>query len=386
MNIVLDNASTFHSNAVAHCAIAKLDSTHVVIAFQDDADGDKGKVVVGSVDGTTITVALDSAVLFESGDCEYLSVAALDSTHFVIAFMDLTDGRKGKVIAGSVAGVAITITADSASVYDNAICMYMHIAALSSTHFVIAYRGNLNKGYVIAGSVAGVAITITADSGSIFENGDCRENSIAALSSTHFVIAFRDYGDGSKGKVIAGSVAGVAITITADSGSIFNTVASSSICIAVLSSTHFVIAFRIVAEGKVIAGSVAGVAITITADSASVFESSDYLTDVVIAVLDSTRFVITFSDYDDGYKGKAIAGKVSGTTITITLDSATTFESGWTNYGVVAALDSNYFVVAFEDDADLDKGKVIAGEYAGPFTYGLHPGAMANIIVLTIHK
>ena len=185
-----------------------MDSSHFVVAFRDGGDANKGKVIAGSVAGVAITITEDTGSIFENGSTQVISIAALDSSYFVISFRDYSDSGDAKVIAGSVSGVAITITADTASLFESAIDYGIptSIAALDSSRFVIAFKdGADNKGKVIAGSVDGVAITITADTATEFESGTIEFPSCDALDATHFVIAFQDFTDSEKGRVIVGT-------------------------------------------------------------------------------------------------------------------------------------------------------------------------------------
>ena len=85
------------------------DSTNgkVVIAYRDAANSEYGTAVVGTVSGTSISFG--SAVVFESSDSRYLS-AVFDSSEgkVVIAYEDHGDSNKGKVVVGTVSGTSIS--------------------------------------------------------------------------------------------------------------------------------------------------------------------------------------------------------------------------------------------------------------------------------------
>ena len=369
--IILDSAVTFESGEIGSLSIASMSSTHFVIACNDFDDLRKGKVIAGYITGTTVTISLDTAVDFETDWANIISIVSMSSTHFVIAFQDVDDGNRGKVIAGSLSGVTITIAVDTAVTFETGITTEISLASMSGTHFVVAFRDNddFNKGKVIAGSLSGVTITIAVDTATIFETGGINYISLASMSSTHFVIAFTDTGNSNKGKVIAGSLSGVIITITLDTATIFETGATKNISLASMSSTHFVIAFQDDADsdkGKVIAGSLSGITITIIEDGATTFETGWFNHPSIISI-SAISFVIVFSDGLDSAKGKAINGYISGTTIKIILDSAVTFESGLTYYLSAALMSNFYFIAAFVDITDSSKGKVIAGRVIPPY-------------------
>ena len=362
ISIESDTGIIFESGWSDYISVASLDSTHFVIVFRDRDDFAKGKVRVGSVDGTTIT--LGGVQTFEIGAAgTYQSVSALDSTHFVIAWN--RDG--GECIAGSVAGT--TITLGVSQVFDTSVCNAVKISALDSTHFVISYQdvGDGQKCKVIAGKTDGdVAITITTDSSSLFETTRSYVIPIKALDSTHFVIAIGGYYGLYKGEVIAGKTDGdVAITIAADTSIVFENEETRDISLTALDSTHFLIAFRDELDsekGKVIVGKTDGdVAITITADTGSLFESGNPVY-ISVSSLDSTNFVIAFRDTTDSNKGKVMAGETDGDVdISISADSASLFESGAVKETSISALDDTHIVIAFQDYDDGEKGKVIIG-------------------------
>ena len=107
-SITFGSAVLYHSNTVNHVS-ATYDSSNnkVVIAYQDEANSDYGTAIVGTVSGTSISFG--SAVVFESSDCD--SIAAIyDSTNgkVVIAYRDDGDSKKGKAVVGTVSGTSIS--------------------------------------------------------------------------------------------------------------------------------------------------------------------------------------------------------------------------------------------------------------------------------------
>ena len=363
--IAVDTAVTFDTTATKFISIASMSSTHFVIAFEDDGDSDKGKVIAGYITGTTITIVEDGATVFDTSAVQYCSIASMSSTHFIIAFQDDGDSDKGKVIAGSLSGVTITIVEDGATVFETGITSSTSIASMSSTHFVIAFIDDTDaeKGKVIAGSLSGTTITIVEDDATVFETSVLQYCSIVSMSSTHFVIAFIDIDDFSKGKIIAGYITGTTITIVEDGATVFATGTVTNLSIAAMSSTHFVIAFidfDDFSKGKVIAGFITGTTITIVEDGATVFETGASVYVAIISI-SSIRFLIAFRDIPDDNKGKVIDGYISGTTIKIVEDGATVFETSVMAYTAIVAMSSTHFVIAFQDDGASDEGKVIAG-------------------------
>ena len=75
-------------------SVAVLDSTHFVVAYVDTMDSNKGKVQLGTVDGTTIT--LSDTTTFDSGNLgtgnQTLGIAYVGNNKIVIGYID-TDHR-----------------------------------------------------------------------------------------------------------------------------------------------------------------------------------------------------------------------------------------------------------------------------------------------------
>ena len=74
-------------------SVAKLDSTHVIIAYRR---GGNGKAVVGTISGSSIS--FDDPVQFEDGGIDYVSTTTLDSTRIFIAYHDNGNSEYGTAI------------------------------------------------------------------------------------------------------------------------------------------------------------------------------------------------------------------------------------------------------------------------------------------------
>ena len=83
-----------------------------------------------------------------------------------------------------------------------------------------------------------------------------------------------------------------------------------------------------------------------------------------VSSLDSTHFVVAYSDNGNSNYGTAIIGVVSGTTISY--GSENVFNSATTNYISVSSLDSTHFVVAYRDDGGDDYGIAMIGTIPAP--------------------
>ena len=359
MGIIADSGTIFETGVTTYPAIAWLDSTHIVIAYVDAGDSSKGKVVCGSTSGVTPTFG--TIAEFNAGTVKDVHIARLDDTHFVIAYEVSGDG---KCVAGSVSGT--TITLGSVKTFEASDVGYISICGMDATHFVIAYAlDSPYTGVVIGASVSGVTITMGSKDTFASTTYSAVYNSICSLSSTHFVIAYRQSLSTADGIAVCGTLSGNTVTITEDGGSIFDDTSEMRYpSISALDSTHFVVAYNEQypsSIGKVIAGSVSGTKVTIVEDGATTIETGGVLTTPSITAISASSFSIAF--IDGSLKGNVLTGNVSGTTISLTVDSAIVFENGSCQGGVAlnSIIDGAYYAIAFVDTGDSAKGKAILG-------------------------
>jgi len=201
-SISFGTPAVFTSTNLQHPSIG-FDSSNgkVVIAYQDISDSDKGKAIVGTVSGTSISFG--SAVVFESGATTYTStIYDSNAQKIVIAYQDDDNSDYGTAIVGTVSGTSISF--GTAVVFESAASSFVKaIYDATAQKVVIAYQdgGNSDYGTVISGTVSGTSISF--DSATVFESA-----TTAYIALTHdsnaekVVIAYRDYGNSSHGTSI----------------------------------------------------------------------------------------------------------------------------------------------------------------------------------------
>jgi len=191
---------------------ATYDSTNgkVVIAWRSGSNPNSGIAVVGTVSGTSISFG--SEVVYESGLTSYVS-ATFDSTNgkVVIAYQDDDDSDKGKAIVGTVSGTSISF--GTTVVFESEITS--HISATydsTNSKIVIAYRDeSTDYGTAIVGTVSGTSIsfgsTVTFESANSYYI-----SAIYDSANGKVVIAYTDAGNSSYGTAIVGTVSGTSIS------------------------------------------------------------------------------------------------------------------------------------------------------------------------------
>tara|TARA_R100000030_G_scaffold20502_2_gene14785 strand:- start:6106 stop:7560 length:1455 start_codon:yes stop_codon:yes gene_type:complete len=282
----------------------------VVVAYRDAGDSNKGKAIVGTVSGSTISFG--TAVEFESGNTPYIrAVFDSSSNKVIIAYVDSGDSSKGKAIVGTVSGTSISFGSatdfESGSVGDTpGICFDS-----TNNKVVIFYRdgNNSNYGTAIVGTVSDTSISF--GTAAVFNSGNTRRvKSTFDTTNGKTVTVFRDYGDSSKGKAIVGTVSGTDISFGSE------------------------------------------VEVTASIDSTGIAYDSN-----------TGKTVVSFQDDGDNAKGKSRVGTVSGTSISF--GTVATFDSG-TNTLVDSTFDptTNKVIIIFKDNSD-NKGNFITGTVSG---------------------
>ena len=143
----------FNSAETNFISVAVLDSAHFVVSYCDVGNSNYGTAVIGTVSGNTISYG--SEYVFNSAATYGISVAVLDAAHFVVSYYDSGNSGYGTAVVGTVSGN--TISYGSEYVFNSAITDYISVAVLDAAHFVVSYSdgGNSNYGTAIVGEIEG---------------------------------------------------------------------------------------------------------------------------------------------------------------------------------------------------------------------------------------
>ncbi|MCF8357022.1 MAG: hypothetical protein K9H48_21475 [Melioribacteraceae bacterium] len=295
-------------------------------------------------------------IAYLEGKGSYLSLALLDETHFVLAYDIASDGARGYAVIGVVSGTSVSY--GSSYQFYNSETRYVNVAALDASHFVVIYsRGS---GYSETSRVGTVNNGTEISFGPEYDlpNTNISAASISTLDATHFVVAYKDNNSPYNGTAVIGTVSGTAITY--GTPSVFNPQQTEETSTTALDASHFVVAYKDWGGGSLgtaVAGSVSGT--TITFGSEYVFKASptDYHS---TSKIDDTHFLLCYSDYDGGNSwGTAEVGTVSGSTITF--GSTYIFNSAITYATFIQSLDATRFVISFDDGGDAGHGNALCG-------------------------
>lgn len=191
--------------------IATIDASKFVVAYRDNADAGHGTARVGTISGTDITFGVESEFL-SLADAEFVSVAAvLSPTKFVVAFRDDSNALHGTAKVGTVSGTTITFGAESEFLSETG-ADFVSIAALDASKFVVAYQddSDLSHGTARVGSVSGTTITF-GTAVEFLSAGAASSINTVGINSSRFIVAYRDAADAGAGTSRVGTVNGTDI-------------------------------------------------------------------------------------------------------------------------------------------------------------------------------
>lgn len=350
MSINFGTEKEFLDGTITGTSVARLDSTHFVVAYIDGSDLNHGTAKIGTVSGQSVTFGAESEFLSANG-ATFVGVARLDATHFVVTYRDTSDANHGTAKIGTVSGTSITFGAETEFLGANA---EPYVVALSATKFVVVYSAS-GGGEAKVGVVSGTDITFGP--AYVFYAGATGWLGAAALSSTLFAVVYRKASP-FNGAAKVGSVAGQVVTYGAEV--VFGTGTTTHISATALDFTRFVVAYRDGADanhGTCKVGAVSGITISFGAETEFLVTAASYNS---VVMLNSTNFAVVYSKDADSNHGESRLGTVSGTSITF--GTAVKFLAATAAVNNFAArLDAGVFIVAYQDGSDSNHGTVKIG-------------------------
>jgi len=326
----------------------------VVIAYQTQLSGNYGRVVVGTVSGNSISFG--SVVTFSNRDTTHISTTYdPDSGKVVIAYGD-TSSNGGRAIIGTVSGTSISFGTPVVFV-TSAQARYISLTYdTNSNKVVVFYRVGTDggKGKARVGTVSGTSISFGTEV--VFNNGYTEECSSTFDSANNKVlVAFLDGSNSDYGTVIVGTVSGTNISFGSEV--VFNSNTTNQIS-AVFDTANNKVVIAWFAQnnsyyGTAIVGTVSGTSISF--GSQVVFNAAS--THHVSAAFDSTngKVIIGYRDVGNSSYGTAIAGTVSGTSISFGTEFV--FNNGYASWNDAIYDSTNSKVVfGFRDEINSNKG------------------------------
>ena len=355
-SISFGTATVFESGSSNYISICYDSSTdRSVIFFQDNDDSSKGKVVVGTTSGTSISFG--SAVTFEATQV-YETASVFDSTANRAVVVFRTGGGDTQIVAGEVSGTSITV-GTSVMVGSGAPYYGKGIAFDSNAgKTVIPFENASGNAVYRLASVSGTTPSVDAEVTFNTPGGSLGGQLYAAYNSTDRVAVFT-YAPTSDYLGYATVVRPVAFDETNLTATNFVGVADSAISASAAGS--------VIVQGGTVSGLTDPFG-TVTATYGSPTAVSAYQSESKVLAYDSAnnRFVMAYKDGSNSDYGTAVVGELSGTSITwgtpVVFESATTGSNG-----MDIAFDSNVnrIVIAYQDQGNSSYGTAIVGSVSG---------------------
>jgi len=307
---------------------------------------------------TDTDVAYGNASPFEDGSTVQINVEEIDTGKFVVCYNDDTDGDAGKCVVTTFSGDSIDEWgAINEYAYDTGGIDDKHtsgVVKLDTNDFAVCYThdGLADDGYNRVGVVS--TTTIGYGTQDEFYNGDSEYMDCAPLGTDKFIIVFNNEPDGDDLWYIVETVSGDAIetgTAVEIEATNFQNIRCEQLDTDAVACTYASIdETDIYARVGTVSGTTAtfGDDVLLDGDTGVVYELSS------IGVLGTEEIVIA---YCDGTSGQVTAATVSGNEIT--LGEPTEFESGGVHASAIEQLDSTHFLIAYSDNGDSDKGKSV---------------------------
>ena len=350
-NAVFESATTTQT-----CAAYDANSNKVVVVFVDSADSSKGKAVVGTISGTSITFG--ATATWHANSTNFVDmVYHAASQKVVIVYYDGDNSGYGTSVVGTVSGT--TISFGSTVIFNSASTGTCHLAYDSSAEkVVVAYRTTSDVGKAQVGTVSGTNISWgTAANYNAGVTGaaiSCAYD----INANKTVVAYKDEGNSSYGSAAVGTISGTDISFGSEV--VFETATTDNISVGYDSSSQkVVIAYRDRGNsdfGTAIVGTVSGTSISF--GTAVVFEAA-HTKQSDVTENPAAGFVnIFYVDNADSSKGKFVTATVSGTSLAFS--AVTTLTSG-SSSGLNGAYDSASEQTAFVyiDSASSSHGTAV---------------------------
>jgi len=314
--VVFESASVYYVGATFD-----INASKVVIAYRSDSGGGKGKAIVGTVSGTTISFG--NSTIFEAVTANFCRITFdSNSNKVVVAYSDSGNSAYGTAAVGTVSGTSISfgtpVVFESASSADTAITFDSN-----SNKVVIAYKdvGNSNYGTAIVGTVSGTGISF--GTAVVFESAAILKPAITFDSNSNkVVIAYTDGGNNNYGTSVVGTVSGTGISF--GTAVVFNAADTTQATGCVFDSTanKVVIAYKDAGNSNystLIVGAVSGTGISF--GSEVVFDQKP--SGFYLPVFDSTsnKVVIGYEDANAQGYGRSVVFQNAFTSTTLTAEN-----------------------------------------------------------------
>ena len=175
-----------------------------LIVYYDSGDSNKGKSVVATISGTS--VSFGSEVTFHDASTDWIAASFdSDTNKILVAYEDVGDSNKGKAVVGTISGTSISYGSEVEFRSDTD--GLDQIGAVYDTNLdahIITYFNNQTPRYIetVAGQISGTTATFSTPV--VLTNSITDEIAYPTFDpdTNKVIVAYRDDDDSGKGKAI----------------------------------------------------------------------------------------------------------------------------------------------------------------------------------------
>ena len=312
--------ATFKTNTTpSHLSMTALSSSQILVAYRDVSDNGKGKIVLGNVQSDQVVFGTEYT--FNSDKTKYISIDKLSSDKFAIAYRQHNGSSpSGKVVIGTVSGNSLSFGTE-AEFYSDAV-EYVDVTALSESKIVINFGcGAWYNGFyifpatVVVGDVSGSSLSL--GSPQIYGNYYAYYIKAIRVNDTTFLMANKDKFSGYwLGVAAVGTVSGTTATMGAYFYT-FNNAHTTNIDLGLMENGSFVVGYAdggFSYRGSARVGQIKDY--TITYGDEYVFEATQ-VSSISVVPVSSSRVGIAYEDVDNSGKGTIVYANVGGTILDV---------------------------------------------------------------------
>jgi len=352
--VVFETGATVHVGAGYDANAGK-----VVIVFNDDGDSGKGKAVIGTVSGTSISFG--TAVEFNSSGYTSDSRVTYDSNaqKVVITYRDNSDSNKGKAIVGTVSGTSISFGSE-VDVSSSSVGEIEATYDANAQKIVAFYKDTTNSsyGYSAVGTVSGTSISF----GTPVALTSTSVEDIAIVYDANAQKVVVGYKTGNNGESKVGTVSGT--SISGGSQVQFNTGSTQFISLAYDENAQKILVSYEdpgnQSRGASRVGTISGTSISYGTE-ANWETASGANPHYIRSVYDATAQKVVIAYEDDSQTndyGQYVDATIDGTTVSFT--SPGVFNAASTEW-VAIAYDSGQgkIVIGYKDSGNSNQGTAV---------------------------
>tara|TARA_R100000657_G_C4666890_1_gene110868 strand:- start:22 stop:1473 length:1452 start_codon:yes stop_codon:yes gene_type:complete len=209
------------------------DTNKIIVCYSDAGDSNKGKAVVGTVSGTSISFGSEQEF---TSDSVYYTAATYDTTNdkLVVIYADTGDGYKGHAVVGTVSGNSISF--GTINEFHNG-AMYNPVKAVfmpNAGKIAVMFRDGSNSQYGTSQLLTVSGTSISGGAKVVFESAQILNTGgiVYDPDTQQVIIAYGDAGNSDDGTARVGQYDAGGYLAFASSAVVFETNALGYISIA----------------------------------------------------------------------------------------------------------------------------------------------------------